>query len=75
MRNRQAAGNKKKINQALKLGTWNVTTMLPGIADDLQQEKTAVINKKLVAARHICSSGDKPHKLGFIREKLNSQCQ
>ena len=36
---------------ALKLGTWNVRTMIPGLSDNLQQvsdeRKTAVINNEM----------------------------
>lgn len=45
-------GNKMKIKRpALKLGTWNVRTMLTGLSDDLSAiddcRKTAVINDEL----------------------------
>ena len=48
------APNKRKEKHkvpALKLGTWNVRTMIPGLSDNLQQVsdawKTAVINNEL----------------------------
>ena len=46
------APNKTKHKvPALKLGTWNVRTMIPGLSDNLQQvsdaRKTAVINNEL----------------------------
>ena len=44
------APKKNKVPE-LKLGTWNVRTMTPGLTDNLQQvsdaRKSAVINKEL----------------------------
>ena len=50
-----ALGNNKRSSKkrpALKLGCWNVETMMPGFSQDLQDisdaRKTAVINDELV---------------------------
>ena len=44
-------GNRKMKTPALKLGTWNVTTMTPGFSDHLQEVNdalnTAVIDREL----------------------------
>jgi hypothetical protein len=43
--------NKAKKSPVLRLATWNVRTMCPGIASDLQlttdNRKTAIINNEL----------------------------
>ena len=43
--------NQKRNSPAIRLGTWNVRTMTPGLSEDLQQvsdaRKTAVINNEL----------------------------
>ena len=46
---------KKQKNPALKLGTWNVRKMTPGLSEDLQEvcddRKTAVIKSELCRLR------------------------
>ena len=49
--NERSLRRKKKNTSALRLATWNVRTMCPGLSDDLQQiddiRKTAIIDREL----------------------------
>ena len=64
---------KKNKVPALKLGTWNIRTMTPGLSDNLQQvsdvQKTAAINNELCRLQVdiIALQETRLHESGIIR--------